>query len=62
MNKILEIDEINQMLLKEQSWQNRLIIKMLYFTGVRVSELCDIKLNHFSIRGDGEIQVTILDK
>ncbi len=61
-NKLLERDEINQMLAKERSWRNRLIMKMLYFTGVRVSELCDMKLKHFTKRADGEIQVTILGK
>lgn len=61
-DKILEPDEIDQMLLKEESWRNRLIIKVLYFTGVRVSELCEMRLKHFIQRGDGEIQVTVLGK
>lgn len=61
-DKILEPDEIRQMLLKEESWRNRLILKTLYLTGVRVSELCEMRLKHFVARADGEIQVTVLGK
>lgn len=60
--KILEPDEIKQMLLKEESWRNRLILKTLYLTGVRVSELCEMRLKHFIERGNGKIQVTVLGK
>lgn len=60
--KILEPHEIKQMLLKEHGWRNRLILKTLYFTGVRVSELCEMRLKHFVERADGEIQVTVLGK
>jgi integrase/recombinase XerD len=44
--KILEPSEVQRMIEKEKSWRNRLILKTLYFTGVRVSELVQIKSKH----------------
>jgi integrase/recombinase XerD len=61
-DKILELSEVRRMIEKEDSWRNRLILKTLYMTGVRVSELVQMKLKHFKIRTDGEIQVTVLGK
>lgn len=60
--KVLELAEIRQMVLKEDSWRNRLVLKLLYLTGVRVSELCGIRQKHFVERADGEVQVTVLGK
>ena len=61
-DKILEQSEVRRMIEKEKSWRNRLILKTLYMTGVRVSELVQMKLKHFKVRADSEIQVTVLGK
>lgn len=60
--KILEQSEVRRMIEKEKSWRNRLILKTLYMTGVRVSELVQMKMKHFKVRADSEIQVTVLGK
>jgi integrase/recombinase XerD len=60
--KILDPKEVHRMIEKEKSWRNRLILKTLYMTGVRVSELVQMRLKHFKTRADDQIQVTILGK
>ena len=41
-SKVLSREQIEQMILKEKNQRNRLILKVLYFTGVRVDELCKL--------------------
>ena len=48
MYKVLSIDQIKRMVDKSLSERDRLIIKTLYFTGLRVSELSQIKIRDFS--------------
>lgn len=40
--RILSEDEVSYMLAAERDPQNRLILSVLYFTGIRVSELCSL--------------------
>lgn len=47
--KVLSIEQIKRMTLKVQSPRDRLIIQILYFTGLRVSELSTIKVKDFSV-------------
>lgn len=41
-SKVLSRDQVEQMILKERSTRNKLILKMFYFTGIRVDELCKL--------------------
>ena len=42
-SKVLSREQMEQMILKEKSERNRLILKIFYFTGVRVDELCKLR-------------------
>jgi len=42
-SKVLSRDQVEQMILKENHPRNNLILKIFYFTGVRVDELCKLK-------------------
>jgi len=46
--KVLSVDQIKRMAAKSISERDRLIIKTLYFTGLRVSELSKIKIRDFA--------------
>lgn len=41
--KVLSREQIEQMILKEDNVRNNLILKIFYFTGMRVDELCKLK-------------------
>ncbi len=47
--KVLSIEQIKRMTQKVQSPRDRLILQILYFTGLRVSELSTIKVKDFSV-------------
>jgi integrase/recombinase XerD len=53
--KILYIDQIQQMLLKTKRERDLLLIKMLYYIGLRVSEVTEILVSDFTFRKDGVI-------
>ena len=53
--KVLDISQIKQMVLKEKRPRNVLLIKVLFYLGLRVSEVVEILLNDFVIRKDGVI-------
>jgi integrase/recombinase XerD len=42
-SKVLSREQVEQMILKETNPRNSLILKIFYFTGVRVDELCKLK-------------------
>ena len=42
-SKVLSREQMEQMILKEKNERNRLILKIFYFTGVRVDELCQLR-------------------
>lgn len=46
--KILSVEQIKRMTEKSNSARDRLIVQMLYFTGLRVSELSTIKVKDFA--------------
>ncbi|MFZ3229257.1 MAG: tyrosine-type recombinase/integrase [Pseudobdellovibrio sp.] len=43
-SKVLSREQVEQIILKETNTRNNLILKILYFTGVRVDELCKLKI------------------
>ncbi len=52
---VLSVEEIDRMIAaippeKNESARNRAIIEMLYGSGLRVSELCDLRISRFSAR------------
>ncbi|MES2803895.1 MAG: tyrosine-type recombinase/integrase [Bdellovibrionota bacterium] len=47
--KVLSIEQIKRMTQKVQRPRDRLVLQILYFTGLRVSELSTIKVKDFSI-------------
>ena len=53
--KVLDISQIKQMVLKEKRPRNVLLIKVLFYLGLRVSEVVEILLSDFVIRKDGVV-------
>ncbi|MBC7466594.1 MAG: tyrosine-type recombinase/integrase [Bdellovibrio sp.] len=43
-SKVLSREQVEQMILKEMNSRNSLILKIFYFTGIRVDELCKLKV------------------
>ncbi len=63
VERILSKDEVAALLDNELDQRNRLILQTLYKTGVRVSELCDLRWKHFIPRTDlGTYQLTVYGK
>lgn len=53
--RVLELDQIKQMILKEKRPRNILLIKILFYLGLRVSEVVEILLSDFVVKKDGVI-------
>lgn len=60
-SKVLSREQIEQMIFKEPSLRNRLILELIYMTGIRVDELTKLCLNSFrEIHTSGELKITVL--
>lgn len=59
--RILSEEEVQQIISSVENKRNRLIIKTLYYTGIRISELVALKFKHLQHRDEGG-QMTILGK
>jgi len=59
--KILSQEEIQQIIESVKNTRNRLIIKTLYYTGIRISELVSLKWKDLQHRDEGG-QMTIFGK
>ncbi|MBM3813746.1 MAG: integrase [Acidimicrobiia bacterium] len=59
--RILEETEVRAMLHLETKPRNRLILTLLYATGIRVSELCGLRWRHLQLAGD-TAQITVTGK
>jgi integrase/recombinase XerD len=56
-SKVLSKSQVEQMLLKEKNLRNQMIIKILYFTGVRVDEICKLKKQSFHRTENGVVMM-----
>lgn len=56
-SKVLSREQVQQMLLKESSLRNQMLLKILYFTGVRVEELSQLKKTSFQKSEQGLIMI-----
>ncbi len=51
-SKVLSREQVEQMILKEKNERNKLILKIFYFTGVRVDELCKLQKKNIQKTAD----------
>ncbi len=56
-SKVLSREQVAQMILKEPSGRNKIIIKILYFTGVRVEELSQLRQASFQQTEAGLVMI-----
>ena len=59
--RILSENEVHRIIEAENNPRNKLILKLLYISGVRVSELCGLSWKDFKERADGG-QMTVFGK
>ncbi len=63
VERILTVSEVKALIEKEQEPRNHLILKTLYQTGVRVSELCGLRWQDLTPRPEiGTVQLTVYGK
>ena len=53
--RVLDFEQIKQMILKEERPRNALLIKVLFYLGLRVSEIVEILMSDFVVKKDGVI-------
>lgn len=59
--KVLSREQIEQMIIKELNLRNKLIIELLYMTGIRVEELTKLNLDSFrEIKSGSDLKITML--
>ena len=56
-SKVLSKEQVEQMLRKEASLRNRMILKILYYTGVRVDEICKLRKTSFQKTENGVVMM-----
>ena len=61
-SKVLSEADIKRMIDKEKNIRNRLILKLLYESGIRVNELAKIRMGDFSLRPDGNALLMVIGK
>lgn len=61
-NRILKQSQVLKLINGAAVGRDRTLLKLIYATGMRVSEVCRLKWCDFAEREDGEVQVTILGK
>ncbi len=60
--RILEETDVHTMLARETSPRNRVLLRLLYASGVRVSELCSLTWRDVQPRAEGAGQISIFGK
>ena len=61
-SKVLTVEEIGEMICREPNERNRKIIMLLYFSGMRVSELSNLKWKNVEYSANGTVKLLILGK
>jgi integrase/recombinase XerD len=56
-SKVLSKAQVEQMIRKEQSLRNRMILKILYYTGIRVDEISKLRKTSFQKTENGVIMM-----
>ncbi len=56
-SKVLSREQVAQMILKEPHSRNKLILKILYFTGIRVDEICKLTIRSFQQTDHGVVMM-----
>jgi site-specific recombinase XerD len=60
--RILSVDQILQIIYGEPHPRNRALLRLLYDTGMRVSEVAGITWEHCIERSDGKVQISVFGK
>lgn len=60
--RILAEEGVIQLITAAKAGRNRVLIRLLYVGGLRVSEACDLRWQHIHPRDNGECQITIHGK
>lgn len=60
--RILKQTEVLKLINGAKLGRDRSLLKLLYATGMRISEACNLRWGDFQERDSGEIQVTVLGK
>lgn len=60
-SKVLTFEQISRMIEKEQNQRNKLIIKTLYYTGLRVEELSSLMISSFR-KMNNSVSITVTGK
>lgn len=58
-SKVLSREQIQRMIQLEKKQRNQLILKILYFTGIRVDELTQLKVNSFQSSTNGLVMLVV---
>lgn len=61
-SKILEFDQINRMIEMESSPRNKILLKILYYAGLRISEALSLTPKSFRSAPEGGAYMTVLGK
>ena len=61
-NRILKQSQVLKLIQCANDGRDKSLLKLIYATGMRVSEVCRLKWSDFNEREDGEVQVTIIGK
>ncbi len=56
-SKVLSKAQVEQMIRKEESLRNRMILKILYYTGIRVDEICKLRVSSFQKSDHGVVMI-----
>jgi integrase/recombinase XerD len=61
-NRILKQSQVLKLIQCANDGRDKSLLKLIYATGMRVSEVCRLKWSDFNEREDGEVQVTVIGK
>lgn len=59
--RVLSEGDVQRLLVSDADWRDRILLKLLYFAGLRVSEACNLRWRNLHIRGTAG-QVTVFGK